>query len=61
MNPAQSSSKLEVRESDIRLEAPHLSSEGVAVDGEVGEVPVVAVEEDHPGARAEDGARELPQ
>src|SRR5688500_2552604 len=41
-------------EGDVRLEAPHLPSEGVAVDGEVGETPVVAVEDDHPGAGAED-------
>ena len=45
-------------ELDIRLEAPHLPPEGVAVDHEVRETEVLAVEHDHSGARAEDGARE---
>src|SRR5262245_12393397 len=45
-------------EVDIRLEAPHLSSERVAVDREIGESKVLRVEHDHPGAGPEDSARE---
>src|SRR5262245_33338474 len=45
---------------DVRLEAPDLASVCIAVDLEVGEPEMVAVEHDHPGARPEDGRLEAP-
>ena len=44
-------------EVDVGLEALHLPAERVAIDLEVGEVEVLAIEDDHPRARAEDRAR----
>src|SRR5688572_4538346 len=44
-------------EIDVGLEAAHLPTEGVAVDDQVGDVPMLAVEHDHPGAGAEDRSR----
>src|SRR5256885_14111814 len=43
---------------EIRLEAAHLAAERVAPRPVVAEAEVVAVEDDHPGARAEDWAAE---
>src|SRR5262249_22511779 len=44
---------------EVGLEARHLTPVGVAVDLEIDEIEVVAVEQDHPGARPEDRLREL--
>src|SRR6476619_687744 len=44
-------------ELDVGLEALHLTAERVPVDHQVCEIEVLAIEHDHPGARAEDGAR----
>src|SRR4051812_23415595 len=40
---------------ELRLERRHLAPERVAPHGQVDEAEVLAVEHDHPGARAEDG------
>src|SRR5580765_1024495 len=51
-----------VLEREVRLEARHLTPVCVAVDADVHPADeTVAPHEDHPGARAEHGARELPQ
>src|SRR3712207_25493 len=47
-----------VRELHVRLEAPDLPAVRVSLDGEVDEAEVVTVEQDHPGARPEDGRGE---
>src|SRR6266516_1312396 len=47
-----------VTDVEIRLEAAHLAAERVAPRPVVAEAEVVAVEDDHPGARAEDRAAE---
>src|SRR5215831_3185767 len=46
---------------EIGLERGDLAPEGVAAHRDVDEAEVVAVEHDHPGARAEDGPLELAQ
>src|SRR5204863_10197268 len=46
-------------ELEVGLEARHLSPVGVALDLEVEHAEVVPVEQDHPGARAEDRPLEL--
>ncbi len=43
---------------EVRLEAPHLAAEGVPPRGVVAEAEMVAIEDDHPGARPEDRAAE---
>src|SRR5688572_30515517 len=45
---------LVVGELHVGLEAPHLASERVPVDLEIRNVPMLAVEDDHPGTRPED-------
>ena len=50
-----------VADVEIGLEAAHLAAERVPADADVGEAEVVAVEHDHPGARAEDRRREAAQ
>src|SRR6185436_9095269 len=47
-------------ELEVGLERVDLSPPRVALDLEVDEPEMVAVEDDHPGARAEDGTGELP-
>ncbi len=44
---------------EVGLEAVHLAAERVAPRPPVAEAEVVAVEDDHPGARPEDRAVEL--
>ncbi len=44
---------------EVGLEAVHLTAERVALGAVVAETEVVAVEDDHPGARPEDRAVEL--
>src|SRR5438874_1595662 len=46
---------------EVGLEAAHLASERVALHTEVGEPEVVAIENDHPRARSEDGRLEAAQ
>src|SRR5689334_4719231 len=46
---------------EVGLEAVHLPAEGIAADGDVCETEVVAVEHNHPGARAEDRRLERAQ
>src|SRR5918911_4338922 len=48
-------------EAQVGLEARHLAPVGVPLHLEVDEIEVVPVEDDHPGARAEDRAGERPQ
>src|SRR5688572_10559609 len=45
---------LVVGELHVGLEAPHLASERIPVDLEIRHVPVLAVEDDHPGTCPED-------
>src|SRR3954452_22207184 len=51
---------LAVSDVEVSLETPHLPAERVASRPVVAEAEVVAVENDHPGARAEDRAVEPP-
>src|SRR4051794_24060976 len=50
-----------VADVEIRLEARDLAPERVAPHAEVAEREVVAVEDNHPGARPEDRLREIPE
>src|SRR5947209_7118195 len=50
-----------VADVQIGLEAVHLATEGVALGAPVAEAEVVAVEDDHAGARAEDRPVEVAQ
>ena len=50
-----------VGEIEVGLEAAHLAAERVAADAEVAEAEMVAVEHDHPRARAEDRRLEAEQ
>src|SRR6478736_9405877 len=49
---------LSIRNIKVRLEAVHLAAECVSSRPPVAEAEMVAVEDDHPGARAEDRAAE---
>ncbi len=42
------------RELDVGLEAPHLAAVRIAVDDEIGQPEMLAIEHDHPRAGAED-------
>jgi hypothetical protein len=42
------------RELDVGLEAPHLAAVRIAIDHEIGQPEMLAVEHDHPRAGAED-------
>src|SRR6266545_1865601 len=48
-------------QAEVRLEARNLAAVGVAVDVEIHQAEMPAVEHDHPRARAEDWAGESPQ